>query len=126
MVLHIQYSSYDSREFPPENQLLHAFVSSLPVILAYYNRRVVKCLSYVDNWHICAMAVQNLPFLNIIIDSEPMKICIQEDICVLMANRSSCKTFVTRPQRDQSARLVGGEGAMLHSTFHTGSPKVKI
>ena len=80
MALHIKYSSYDSREFPPENHLLHAFVSSLPVILASYNRRVVKLLSHVDSWHICAKAVQSLSFLNIIFDSETMVICIQEDI----------------------------------------------
>ena len=57
---YIKYSSYDSREFPPENHLLHAFVSSLPVILASYNRRVVKLLSHVDSWHICAKAVKKL------------------------------------------------------------------
>ena len=50
MALHIKYSSYDSREFPPENLLLHAFVSSLPVILASDNRRIVKLLSHVDSW----------------------------------------------------------------------------
>ena len=80
MALHIKYSSYDSREFPPENHLLHALVSSLPVILASYNRRVVKLLSHVDSWHICAKAVQILSFLNIIFDSGPMMIYIQEDI----------------------------------------------
>ena len=76
----IKYSSYDSREFPSESQLLHAFVRSLPVILASYNRRVVKLLSHVDSWNICAKAVQSLSFLNIIFDSGPMVICIQEDI----------------------------------------------
>ena len=80
MTLLIKYSSYDSREIPPENHLLHAFVSSLPVILASYNRRVVKLLSQVDSWHICAKAVQSLSFLNIFFDSETMVICIQEDI----------------------------------------------
>ena len=80
MALHIKYSSYDSREFPHENHLIHAFVSSLPVILASYNRRVVKLLSHVDSWHICAKAVQSLSFFNIIFDSETMVICIQEDI----------------------------------------------
>ena len=82
MALHIKYSSYVSPEFPPENHLLHAFVSSLPVILDSYNRRVVKLLSHVDSncWHICAKAVQGLSFLNISFDSEPMVICIQEDI----------------------------------------------
>ena len=77
MALHIKYSSYDSREFPPENHLLHAFVSSLPVTLASYNRPVEKLLSHVDSWHICAKAVQSLSSLNIIFDSEPMVICIQ-------------------------------------------------
>ena len=80
MALHIKYSSNDSREFPPETHLLHAFVSSLPVILASYNRCVVKLLSHVDSWHICAKAVQSLSFLNLIFDSETMVICIQEDI----------------------------------------------
>ena len=80
MALHIKYSSYDSREFPPENHLLHAFVSSLTAILASYNRRVVKLLSHVDSWHICAKAVQSLSFLNIIFNWETMVICIQEDI----------------------------------------------
>ena len=67
-------------KFHPKSHLLYAFVSSLPVILASYNRRVVKLLSHVDSWHICAKAVQSLSFLNIIFDSEPMVICIQEDI----------------------------------------------
>ena len=80
MALQIKYSSYESREFPPENHLLHAFVSSLPVILASYNRRVVKLMSHVGSWHICEIAVQNLSFLNLFFDSEPMVICIQEDI----------------------------------------------
>ena len=57
MALHTKYSSYDSREFPPENHLLHAFVSSVPVILASYNRRVVKLSSHVDSWHICARII---------------------------------------------------------------------
>ena len=78
MALHIKYSSYDSRELVPENHLLHAFVSSLPVILASYNRRDVK-LSHVDSWHICAKAIQSLSFLNISFDSETMMLCIQED-----------------------------------------------
>ena len=80
MAIHIKNSSYDSREFPPENHILHAFVSGLPVILASYNGHVVKLLSQIDSWHICAMAVQSLSFLNIIFDTEPMVICIQEDI----------------------------------------------
>ena len=55
-------------------------MSSLPVILASYNRYDVKFLSYIDNWHKGAMAVQSLSFLNIIFDSEPMVVCIQEHI----------------------------------------------
>ena len=71
---------HDSRAFPPENQLLYAFVSSLPVILASYNRRVVKFLSYVDNWHNCAMTVQSLSFHHIFFVLEQAVISIQEDI----------------------------------------------
>ena len=117
MALHIKYFPYDSREFPPENHLLHAFVSSLPVILASYNRRVVKLLSHVDNWHICAKAVQSLSFLTIIFYSGPMVICIQEDVCVLIANRSSYKIICHSSQERSNARWGGGEGARLHSTF---------
>ena len=46
------------------------------VILASYNRRVVKFLSHVDSWHICAKAVQSLSLLNIIFDSGPMVIYV--------------------------------------------------
>ena len=40
--------SNDSRAFPRVNEILHANVSSLPVILASTYRRVVKFLSNVD------------------------------------------------------------------------------
>ena len=110
MALHINYSSYDSREFPPENHLLHALVSSLPVILASYNRRVVKLLSYVDSWHICAKAVQSLSFLNIGFDSEPMVICIQKDIMRFNRERSGYKN-INHSSQEGSKCEMGWRGS---------------
>ena len=127
MALHIKYSSYDSGEFPPENHLLHAFVSSIPVILAFYNRRVVKLLSHVDSWHICAKAVQSLSFLNISFDSEPMLICIQEDIMRFNRKQKKLQKHMSLVPRGIEVRdwVAGkGLGCILHP--HTGSPKVRI
>ena len=76
-LIHKQLSN-DSRAFPHGNQLLHAFVRSLPLILASYNRLVVTFLSYFNNVHNSMIAVQSvyiIPQKNF--DSEPMVRCIQ-------------------------------------------------
>ena len=39
---HLKQSISDSRVFPPENEIVHAFVSCVPVIFASTNRRVIK------------------------------------------------------------------------------------
>ena len=51
-------SSKDSRAFPPGNHFLHAFMSSLPLILASYIR-LVTFLSYINNVHNSMIAVQS-------------------------------------------------------------------
>ena len=68
-------SSYDSRAFPPGNQLPHAFVSSLPFIRASkHNRLDGKLLSLINNVHNSIIVIQSLSFLKRTFDSKPMVI----------------------------------------------------